>query len=174
MDVFSVSCITGFCLNAINDKQIFKIATSFGAFHTFMLILGWVAGSAFVNLISGYDHWVAFLLLLIVGGKMLISGIRGEEDSESVATDILEIGSLLMFSVAVSIDSVAVGLSFSLEKVEVLIPSLIIGLTAFIFTFIGVKVGCSTGSKFGKWAQIFGGIILISIGLRVLISHIFI
>jgi len=174
MDVFSVSCVTGFGLKAINDKQILKIATSFGTFHLIMPIIGWIAGSAFVNLISGYDHWTAFILLAVVGGKMLLSGIRGGDDSESVASDILQLGSLLMFSLAVSIDSIAVGLSFSLEKVQVFFPAIIIGLTAFIFTFIGIKVGCATGSKFGRWAEILGGLILIGIGLRVLLSHLYV
>ncbi|MBN1683339.1 manganese efflux pump [Candidatus Bathyarchaeota archaeon] len=172
MDVFSVSCITGFGLKSITQKQVLKIATSFGVFHIFMPILGWFAGSSFVNMISEYDHWVAFLLLLYVGGKMIFSAINEKKEINSVSYEILNNNSLLMFSLAVSIDSIAIGLSFSLENIAILIPAIVIGISAFLFTFIGVKIGCLTGSKFGKRAEILGGLILIGIGIRILYTHI--
>ena len=172
MDVFSVSCITGFGLKSITDKQVLKIATSFGAFHVFMPILGWFAGSTFVNMIAEYDHWVAFILLAFVGGKMIFSAINKRDEHNSVSYEILKNNSLLMFSLAVSIDSIAIGLSFSLENIPILIPAIVIGLSAFIFTFIGIKIGCLTGARFGKWAEILGGIILLIIGIRILYTHI--
>ncbi len=172
MDVLSVSAVTGFGLGKINSKQIMRMAAVFGGFHFFMPVLGWLAGSTIVDLISGYDHWAAFLLLAFVGGKMFLEGVRGEEKVE--ADSILGITSLLLFSIAVSIDSVAVGLSFSLEKASILIPALVIGVTAFVFTILGVYLGSKTGHWLGKWSQIVGGVILFGIGLRVLLNHLLI
>ena len=170
MDVLSVSAVTGFGLGHMNREQMLRLATAFGGFHIFMPVLGWLAGSTIVNLISNYDHWTAFLLLAFVGGKMLLEGARGENDVEP--GKILEVKSLLLFSVAVSIDSIAVGMSFSLEKVAILLPAMLMGATAFAFTFLGVYLGNKTGHWLGRWSQIVGGVILIGIGLRILLSHI--
>lgn len=172
MDVFSVACIVGFGVRNISRGQITKIASSFGAFHLLMPILGWIIGAAFIDLISGYDHWAAFIILAFVGGRMFFNGIKNSKDDEPYTNKILENQSLLLFSLAVSIDSVAIGLSFSLEKVPILLPAVIIGVTAFTFTFIGVVVGSRVGTKAGRWAEIVGGIILIGIGIQVLLNHI--
>jgi putative Mn2+ efflux pump MntP len=172
MDVLSVSAVTGLGLGEFNSKQMARLAASFGGFHVFMPVLGWLAGSTIVDLISGYDHWAAFLLLALVGGKMFIEGVRGGEKVD--VDSILGVKNLLFFSLAVSIDSVAVGLSFSLEKVAIIIPALVIGATAFIFTYLGVYLGNRTGHWLGKWSQIIGGVILFGIGLRVLLTHLLI
>ena len=172
MDVFSVACIIGFGIGNIRREQVTKIAFSFGFFHILMPILGWVTGAAFIDLISGYDHWAAFLLLAFVGGRMLFNGVKNSEDNEHYTKKIFENQSLLLFSLAVSIDSVAIGLSFSLENTPILFPAVIIGVTAFVFTFIGVAVGGRVGIKAGRWAELVGGIILIGIGIRILFSHI--
>jgi putative Mn2+ efflux pump MntP len=172
MDVLSVSAVTGFGLGKLSSKQMLRLAAAFGSFHVFMPILGWLAGSTIVDLISIYDHWAAFLLLALVGGKMLIEGVRGGEKVD--VDSILVFKSLLLFSVAVSIDSVAVGLSFSLEKVAILVPALVIGATAFVVTYIGVYLGNKTGHWLGKWSQVIGGVILFGIRLRVLLTHLMI
>lgn len=172
MDVLSVSAVTGFGLGKMSSRQMTRLAAAFGSFHVFMPILGWLAGSTIVELISSYDHWVAFFLLALVGGKMFIEGIRGGEKVEE--DSILGFKNLLLFSVAVSIDSVAVGLSFSLEKVAILVPSLVIGATAFIFTYVGVYLGNKTGHWLGQWSQVIGGVILFGIGLRVILTHLLI
>ena len=172
MDVLSVSAVTGLGLGEFNSKQMARLAASFGGFHVFMPVLGWLAGSTIVELISGYDHWAAFLLLALVGGKMFIEGVRGGEKVD--VDSILGVKNLLFFSLAVSIDSVAVGLSFSLEKVAIIVPALVIGATAFIFTYLGVYLGNKTGRWLGKWSQIIGGVILFGIGLRVLLTHLLI
>jgi putative Mn2+ efflux pump MntP len=171
-DVFSIACIVGFGIRNIKREQIAKIAFSFGVFHLLMPILGWVIGAVFIDLISGYDHWAAFLLLAFVGGRMLLNGIKNSEDNETNTNKILENQSLVLFSLAVSIDSVAIGLSFSLENIPILLPAVIIGITAFVFTFIGVIIGSRVGTKAGRWAEIIGGIILIGIGIQVLLNHI--
>ena len=174
MDVFSVACIVGFGLRGIKREQVLKIASSFGVFHVIMPILGWFAGAAFIDLISGYDHWVAFFLLAFVGGRMFYNSIKNSKEDEPDTNKILENPSLLLFSLAVSIDSIAIGLSFSLERVPILYPAVVIGFTAFVFTFLGIIIGSRVGTKAGRWAELIGGTILIIIGIRVLLSHIFV
>jgi len=169
MDVLSVSAVTGFGVGKMETKQMLRLAVAFGTFHVFMPIIGWLAGGSIVDLIAGYDHWAAFLLLAFVGGKMLIEGIRGGEHVDP--TKIFELRSLLLFSLAVSIDSIAVGLSFGIQGSSILLPSALIGGTAFVFTLVGVAIGSKTGQWLGKWSEIAGGLVLILIGLRVLLSH---
>ncbi|MCX6649017.1 MAG: manganese efflux pump MntP family protein [Candidatus Bathyarchaeota archaeon] len=169
MDVLSVSAVTGFGVGKMERGKMLKLATAFGAFHVFMPVLGWLAGGSIIDMIAEYDHWVAFLLLAFVGGRMLLEGVRGGEEFDPKR--ILENRSLILFSLAVSVDSVAVGLSFGLGGTPILFPALVIGVTAFAFTLIGVAVGSKTGQWLGRWSQIAGGLILILIGLRVLLSH---
>lgn len=169
MDVLSVSAVTGFGMGRMSRGEMLRLAGAFGAFHVFMPFLGWLAGGSIVELISGYDHWVAFLLLAFVGGRMLLEGVRGGEEVSQGR--ILETRSLLLFSLAVSIDGVAVGLSFGLGGVPILFPALLLGATAFAFTLVGVAVGSKTGKWLGRWSQVIGGLILLLIGLRVLLSH---
>jgi len=169
MDVLSVSAVTGFGMGRMSRGQMLRLAGAFGAFHVFMPFLGWLAGGSIVGFISGYDHWVAFLLLAFVGGRMLLEGVRGGEEFD--LGRILETRSLILFSIAVSVDGVAVGLSFGIGGVPIIFPALVIGVTAFAFTLVGVAVGSKAGPWLGRWSQISGGLILIIIGLRVLLSH---
>jgi len=169
MDAFSVATITGFSLENIDFRQASKVSLNFGAFHVFMPIMGWFVGSSIVWLISKYDHWVAFLLLAYVGGKMFYEAFRGEERIEP--SKVLDNLNLLLFSVAVSIDAIAVGLSFYLEDIPILMPSVIIGAVTFVFTFLGMILGNRVGRFIGKWTQIFGGVVLIAIGLRIVLTH---
>jgi len=169
MDALSVAAVTGFSLKKVDFLQASKVSINFGGFHVFMPILGWLAGSTVVWLIADYDHWVAFLLLAFVGGKMIYEASRGEERIEP--SKVLDNLNLLLFSVAVSIDAIAVGLSFYLEDVPILVPSLIIGAVTFAFTFLGMILGNRMGRFIGRGTQIFGGVILIAIGLRIVITH---
>jgi len=169
MDALSVATVTGFSLKKVDLRQASKVSINFGGFHVFMPILGWLAGSTVVWLIADYDHWVAFLLLAFVGGKMIYEASRGEERIEP--SKVLDNLNLLLFSVAVSIDAIAVGLSFYLEDIPILVPSLIIGAVTFAFTFMGMVLGNKMGRFVGRGTQIFGGVILIAIGLRIVITH---
>jgi putative Mn2+ efflux pump MntP len=169
MDVLSVSAVTGFGMGRMNRDQVLRLAGAFGVFHVFMPILGWLAGGTIESLISGYGHWIAFILLAFVGGRMLIEGVR--EGGNADPSNILELRSLLLFSIAVSVDSIVVGVSFGLNGVPIVFPALMIGSMAFLFTLIGVAVGSNTGHWLGRWSQIAGGLILILIGLRVLFSQ---
>jgi len=171
MDAFSVAIVAGFGLGKIKTIDSLKISITFGFAHILMPILGWTLGSTVVNLIQKWDHWIAFILLASVGGKMIIEGLK--DSVETISSDILGFSSLLMFTVAVSVDALAVGLSFSLQKLSIWIPSLYMGFGTLLFTFIGLNIGNKTGQRFGKKAQVIGGFILIIIGLRILLTHIF-
>ncbi len=169
MDAFSVATVTGFGLGRIKISDATRMSISFGAAHVVMPVLGWFLGSTIVDLVSSYDHWVAFLLLFFVGGRMIKEGLDG--DGEVDPSEILGTANLIMFTVAVSIDALAVGLSFRLEDLPILVPSLFMGAGTLLFTFVGLLVGNRTGKAFGKKAQIMGGLALIGIGARIVFTH---
>lgn len=172
MDAFSVAIVSRFGLGKMKLADSLKVSSSFGVAHIIMPVLGWFLGSTVVTFIQRWDHWLAFILLAYVGGRMLKEGLS--EDIKAIeASNLLEFMSLIMFTVAVSIDALAVGLSFSLQGLSIWIPSVFMGLGTFIFTFIGLNIGFKTGQRFGKKAQIVGGLILILIGLRIVFLHIF-
>ncbi len=172
MDAFSVAIVSRFGLGKMKLADSLKVSSSFGVAHIIMPVLGWFLGSTVVTFIQRWDHWLAFILLAYVGGRMLKEGLS--EDIKAIeASNLLEFTSLIMFTVAVSIDALAVGLSFSLQGLSIWIPSVFMGLGTFIFTFIGLNIGFKTGQRFGKKAQIVGGLILILIGLRIVFLHIF-
>lgn len=170
MDAFSVATVTGFGLGKVRLSDAARMSISFGAAHVVMPIIGWFLGSTVVDLIASYDHWVAFLLLLFVGGKMVKEGLDGDEEVDAEA--ILGTVSLIMFTVAVSIDALAVGLSFRLEELPIFLPSLFMGAGTLLFTFVGLLIGNRTGQAFGKKAQILGGLVLVAIGARIVLTHV--
>ncbi|TRO52706.1 manganese efflux pump [Candidatus Bathyarchaeota archaeon] len=172
MDAFSVALVAGFGLGKVKLSDSVKVSSTFGVAHVIMPTLGWFLGATVINLIQRWDHWLAFLLLAFVGGKMLREGLD-KETEEINASDILGLTSMLMFTIAVSIDALAVGLSFSLQELSIWIPSLYMGAGTLIFTFIGLNIGNKTGKQFGKKAQIAGGLVLILIGLRIVVTHMF-
>lgn len=170
MDAFSVALVAGFGLGKVRLSDSLKVSGMFGVAHILMPILGWFLGSTVMELIAQWDHWIAFILLTFVGGKMLQEGL--DEDSEEInASELLSLASLLMFTIAVSIDALAVGLSFSVQGLSIWVPSLYMGAGTLVFTFIGLKIGNKTGQRFGNKAQIFGGLLLTLIGLRIVLSH---
>ena len=169
MDAFSVATVTGFGLGRVRLQDAAKMSLSFGTAHVVVPTIGWYLGATVVDLISGFDHWVAFLLLAFVGGKMMKEGLNGDGkvDPQSILGGL----NLLLFTVAVSVDSLAVGLSFSLEKIAIFVPSLFMGAGTLFFTFLGLMIGNRTGQSVGKRAQIFGGLVLVLIGARIVLSH---
>ena len=172
MDAFSVAIVAGFGLGKIKLTDSLRISSTFGVAHIIMPVLGWVLGSTVITYIQKWDHWLAFILLAFVGGRMLKEGM--EEDTEEVnPSALLGFTSLIIFTVAVSIDALAVGLSFSLQELSIWIPSLYMGAGTLIFTFIGLNIGKKTGQRFGKKAQIIGGLVLILFGLRILVTHLY-
>jgi putative Mn2+ efflux pump MntP len=171
MDAFSVAIVAGFGLGKIKLLDSLKVSISFGLAHVIMPIIGWSLGTSILLVIQTWDHWVAFILLAFVGGRMIIEGL--DKSDEDISSDLLGFVNLVLFTVAVSIDALAVGLSFSLHNLGIWVPSLYMGIGTLLFTLIGLNIGNKTGKRFGKKAQIIGGIVLILIGLRITITHIF-
>jgi putative Mn2+ efflux pump MntP len=170
MDAFSVAIVAGFGLGKIKLLDSLKVSITFGLAHVFMPILGWSLGFTIVSVIQRWDHWVTFILLAIVGVRMIREGLEDSVEVNSI--DLLGFIGLLLFTIAVSVDALAVGLSFSLQNMGIWIPSLYMGSGTLLFTFIGLNIGKKTGQRFGKKAQIIGGIVLILIGLRIIFTHI--
>lgn len=169
MDAFAVSVTNGFIINKIQFKHAFRIAFSFGLFQAVMPIIGWAAGLTFKVYIESFDHWIAFGLLVIIGIKMIISSKSTKENNEQNCT---HFPTLLLLSIATSIDALAVGISFALLKMNLFLTITIIGFITFSISLIGVYIGKKTGHFFEKGIEIFGGIVLILIGIKILIEHI--
>lgn len=171
MDCFAVSLAIG-TAQANTARSIFRIAFHFGLFQGVMTLLGWLAGSTIAHLISGMDHWIAMVLLAWVGIRMLREGFEKEEEAEKFKTDPSRGGTLMMLCVATSIDALAVGLSVAMMKVDILSASLIIAGVSLALSLVGLLTGNLLGKRFGKQMEVVGGLLLIGIGVRVVITHI--
>ncbi len=170
MDAFAVSLGIGLKQCQVSSRTTIRLAWHFGLFQFFMPILGWLAGLTFARWITSVDHWIAFGLLAAIGGKMIYEALWGDEEKRA-ETDATRGSSLIVLSVATSIDALAVGLSLALLGVQIWYPAVIIGVVAFGFTAAGLHLGCRFGSLLGKRMEIVGGLILIGIGVRILVDH---
>jgi manganese efflux pump family protein len=171
MDAFAVSLGIGAGRKANTPGPIFRLSFSFGLFQAMMPIIGWYAGNTVAGLISGVDHWLALALLAFVGGRMIHSGL--DPNGESITNDPSLGLTLLMLSIATSIDALAIGFSLAMLKVQIFYPAAIIGVVTGSLSLIGLLLGNKLGKAFGKRMEIFGGLVLIGIGLRILVSHLF-
>lgn len=169
MDASAVSMTAAAAGYTIKKRQVFRLAFHFGLFQGMMPYLGWLLGSTVVDYIKSWDHWIAFVLLGIVGGRMIYEGL--DKDSGQMKTDPTKGWTLVTLSVATSIDALAVGLSFSMLNMNILVPCLMIGVITFIMSILAVRIGTLAGQMIGKRVEIVGGLILIGIGTRILISH---
>ena len=151
--------------------QVLRISISFGLFQALMPVLGWLAGKTVIELIENYDHWVAFALLVIVGVRMVWESFRSKENHERGA-DITRWFMLLTLSIATSIDALAIGLSFAFLNVSIILASMTIGLVSLLVTSIGLILGKKASRLIGKRAEVIGGIILLAIAFRILLTHI--
>ena len=172
MDAFAVAIATGVTLKTVNSRQTFRLAWHFGLFQSFMPVIGWTIGSTVYQLVEKVDHWVAFSLLVFIGIKMILGALKSEDEKINT-NDPTKGGTMVMLSVATSLDALAVGLSISLLKISIWKPALIIGVIALTFTAIGIQLGRIVGANFklDKYAEIIGGLVLIGIGLRILFEH---
>ncbi|OGL40109.1 MAG: hypothetical protein A3C43_00635 [Candidatus Schekmanbacteria bacterium RIFCSPHIGHO2_02_FULL_38_11] len=171
MDAFAVSVTSGFAIKNLKANNAFKIAFFFGAFQAMMPVVGWLAGAGVRDSISSFDHWIAFGLLSIIGCKMIFESTKMKEDKGT--NNPLNLYTLLILSVATSIDALAVGLSLAFLKVYIVTPAAIIGAVTFLLSFIGVFVGNRVGHFFENKIEILGGLILIAIGVKILAEHLF-
>ena len=169
MDAFAVSIVAGLTLSKVSPRHVFRLAFHFGLFQFLMPIIGYLAGSMLADSIRDYDHWIAFLLLGYVGGKMLWES-RGTREAGD-RTDPTRGLMLVTLSVATSIDALAVGLSMAFLRIEVWFPAIVIGFVAALFTTVGILSGSRIGPRWGRWAEVIGGCILLLIGLNILLSH---
>ncbi len=170
MDAFAVAITSGTIMKKMHLRHILRIALFFGVFQALMPIIGWLGGTLFSEKIQAFDHWIAFVLLVIIGGKMLKEAFNEESEERF---DPLNIYVLFTLAIATSIDALAVGVTFSLLNVSIWSASAIIGIVAFIFSMIGVIIGSAVGDKLGSKVEILGGILLIGIGVKILIEHLF-
>ena len=169
MDAFAVCLGAGTQARSSGARPTFRLAFHFGLFQFLMPVLGWLAGATIERYISAYDHWIAFGLLAFVGGRMVSSGFRPEERSQK--NDPSRGWTLVLLSIAVSIDALAIGLSLGLIGVTIWIPAVVIGVVTGLVSWLGLRLGNKLGDTFGKRMEIVGGIILILLGLRILLAH---
>ena len=170
MDAFAVSICRGLAMKEMDKKLAFTLAAFFGGFQALMPLLGWIFGSQFASMIQEFDHWIAFILLLIIGFEMLKEGLSHEEEEVKSVTSLKEI---LMMAIATSIDALAVGVTFSFLEVSIVKAITVIGVITFAISLAGVKIGNVFGIKYKQRAEIFGGLVLIGIGTKILLQHLF-
>jgi manganese efflux pump family protein len=169
MDAFAVSISTG--LNQqLKLAQIFRLSSAFGFSQFIMPLMGWLLGRQVSVFVGSFDHWIAFGLLVFVGGKMLWEARDGKQSKND--SDPTRGAMLLILSLATSIDALSVGLSLAFLGVSILVPSIIIGLVTFTLSAIGAGFGSRIGRRWGVWAEVAGGCVLIFIGARILFTHI--
>lgn len=172
MDAFSVAIGIGAARGHVSAGPVLRLSFSFGAFQFFMPIAGWLAGTTVAGRISEYDHWVAFGLLLFVGVRMIHAALAGEKEGRKHnGNDPTRGWTLLMLSVATSIDALAVGMTLALLKTPILYPSVVIGVVAFGMTLGGMLAGRRLAMLFGRKVELLGGLILIAIGVQILLEH---
>lgn len=169
MDAFAVALAAGAVLNPLTRRHLFRLGFHFGLFQALMPIGGWLIGMAVQQWISAYDHWIAFALLAFVGGRMILEAFDEKEDK--TFNDPTRGLTMVMLSVATSIDALAVGLSLAMLGVSVWRPAVIIGLVAGVLTVFGMLLGRRLGDNWGKRVEVAGGLILCGIGLKILLEH---
>ena len=168
MDAFSVSICKGLTTKKFSWRMALVCGLWFGFFQVLMPIIGYFLGAQFQEMIEAYDHWIAFGLLFLIGANMIREAVWGKEESQDGS---LGFKTMLLLAIATSIDALAVGVSFACIRVKLWSSVIVIGLTTFAFSVLGVKIGNVFGSKYEKSAGIIGGIMLILIGLKILLEH---
>jgi manganese efflux pump family protein len=169
MDAFAVCLGAGTQQQTSGPRPTFRLSFHFGLFQFLMPIIGWFAGTTIERAIATYDHWIALALLAFVGIRMIRSGVNPEKESRG--EDPSRGWSLVMLSIAVSIDALAIGLSLGLIGVTIWYPAVVIGVVTGLLSWLGIRLGNKLGEKLGKRMEIAGGIILVLIGIRIVISH---
>jgi putative Mn2+ efflux pump MntP len=172
MDAFAVAIASGITLKTVGFRQTFRLSWHFGLFQAMMPVIGWAAGLSIRETIEAYDHWVAFALLAFVGGGMIKGALFGDE-SDRRDKDPTRGMTMVMLSIATSIDALAVGLSLSVLNVSIWTPALVIGIVAGSFTIIGLHLGKKVGSaqRLSFYAELIGGLVLFAIGFNILREH---
>lgn len=169
MDAFAVSAAVSACLPVVTARHTFRLSWHFGLFQGLMTILGASVGIGVAGFVSEIDHWIAFVVLALMGAKMIYESLHPDTRCEDY--DPSRGWSLVVLSIATSIDALAVGFSLSLVGISTWHPALVIGACALIMAFVGVRLGKHAGDLIGRWAERAAGLVLIAIGLRILSEH---
>ena len=173
MDAFAVSVCKGLGMRKLNKKQALIIGLYFGGFQALMPFVGWLLGSQFQKYITSIDHWIAFILLGFIGGKMMIEAVRewNEEEVVDVMDSPIDHKNMLVLAVATSIDALTVGITFAFLGTPIVEAITIIGITTMVISIAGVVVGNFFGSRYKSKAEFIGGLILVLLGLKILLEH---
>ncbi len=171
MDCFAITLGLACSARGLTLKQALRMAAFFGGFQFAMPVLGWLAGDRLLGLIRYFDHWVAFGLLALIGGRMIFESVHMSDEEKACRPDQTQGHRLLVLAVATSIDALAVGLSLGVVRSGIVYPAVIIGITSFVLTVAGAKLGPVVGRLVGKRAELAGGLILIGIGVKILVQH---
>lgn len=171
MDAFAVSVSTGIAVPGFGPRQAARIGAWCGFFQFAMPLIGWFLGSSVREYIEFIDHWIAFGLLALIGGHMIADALRGGGCEEDAVTD-LSNRRLFLLALATSIDALAVGVTFAFLRVDNILSAVcFIGCTTFVLSAVGVKVGSAFGTRFQSRAELFGGVVLIAMGVKILLEH---
>lgn len=172
MDAFAVSICKGLGMKKVNKKQAVVIGLFFGGFQTLMPLIGWILGKQFERYITSVDHWIAFILLGFIGGKMIVESLKKEEEEEIEKSDKpLDLKEMFILAIATSIDALAIGITFAFLGTPIIEAIAIIGIVTFLISIGGVYVGNFFGSKYKNKAEFAGGLILVLLGIKILLEH---
>jgi putative Mn2+ efflux pump MntP len=171
MDCVAVSAARGVAMKGVRASDALKLGTTFGGMQAGMAALGWAGGVGLAALIAAWDHWIAFGLLLLIGGKMVVEGLREEDEGEEARGTRLTLGQLLLLGVATSIDSAAVGVTLPLLGTPLLLSLATIGLTSFVLSIVAVYAADKLAGRFAERLEVLGGLVLIGIGVKILVEH---
>ena len=171
MDCFAITLGLACSARGLTMRQAFRMAAFFGGFQFGMPLLGWLAGDKLLGVLRHVDHWVAFGLLALIGGRMIWESVTMSDEEKACRPDQTQGTRLLVLTLATSIDALAVGLSLGVVRSGILFPAAVIGATSFVMTIAGAKLGPVVGRIVGRRAELLGGLILIAIGVKILIEH---
>lgn len=169
MDAFAVAVCKGLSSEKFHPSHALIVGLWFGVFQALMPLLGFLLGGLIAGYIESFDHWIAFVLLGFIGGKMIFEAIKGEEKNDASVA----FWTMLPLAIGTSIDAMAAGITLALSNVNIYLSIAIIGVITFVLSAIGVKIGNIFGAKFKTKAEIFGGVVLILLGIKILIEHLF-
>ena len=168
MDAFAVSVCKGLAMPKCTFKKVAIVGLWFGGFQALMPAIGYILGAQFQEAIASIDHWIAFVLLALIGGNMIHEALDNDEEEADAS---LDVKTMFLLAVATSIDALAIGITFAFLKVNIIPAVCFIGIVTFIISFAGVKIGNVFGARYKNKAEIVGGIILILLGLKILLEH---
>ena len=168
MDAFAVSVCKGLAMPKCTFKKAAIVGLWFGGFQALMPAIGYILGAQFQEAIASIDHWIAFVLLALIGGNMIHEALDNDEEEADAS---LDVKTMFLLAVATSIDALAIGITFAFLKVNIIPAVCFIGIVTFIITFAGVKIGNVFGARYKNKAEIVGGVILILLGMKILLEH---